>query len=222
MRLLTEVQHVNEKQTKKVLYNKPTWLHCRAKCKKLKPMEIIYNKGETSISESLDRQFCKLEQAVQCMGPEYTFQDVCVTWPMQLCWSSPTAVEICTIATPNSTTKNPQLRNFNKKPHHKTVRHFFLASTQPNSVFNLITIQLDGIWQKKFQMEDDKKNQNGRRPKQFRNIQNCLGPLHAPFGVSFIFSSCTLWKTTSTENDLDGGRQHWRWGFVSSLARFFL
>ena len=39
--------------------------------------------------------------------------------------------------------------------------------------------------------------------------------------VSFIFSSCTLWKTTSTENDLDGGRQHWRWGFVSSLARFF-
>ena len=53
-----------------------------------------------------------------------------------------------------------------------------------------------------------KKNQNGRRPKQFQNIQNCLGPLHAPFGVSFIFSSCTLWKTTSTENDLDGGRQH--------------
>ena len=44
-----------------------------------------------------------------------------------------------------------------------------------------------------FQMEDDKKNQNGRRQKknqngirqkQFQNIQNCLGPLHAPFGVS--------------------------------------
>ena len=51
-------------------------------------------------------------------------------------------------------------------------------------------------------------NQIGRRQKQFQNIQNCLGPLHAPFGVSFIFSSCTLWMTTSTENDLDGGRQH--------------
>ena len=75
---------------------------------------------------------------------------------------------------------------------------------------------------KKFQMEDDKKNQNGRRQKQFQNIQNWLGTLHAPFGVSFIFSSCTLWKTTSTENDFDGGRQHWRWGFVSSLARFFM
>ena len=69
------------------------------------------------------------------------------------------------------------------------------------------------IWKttKKIQMEDDKKNQNGRRPKQFRNIQNCLGPLHAPFGVSFIFSSCTLWKEENmklTENNLDGGRQH--------------
>ena len=59
-------------------------------------------------------------------------------------------------------------------------------------------------YDKKFQMEDDKRNQNGRRPKQFQNIQNSLGPLHAPFGVSFIFSSCTLWMTTSTENDLDG------------------
>ena len=69
----------------------------------------------------------------------------------------------------------------------------------------------------KFQMEDDKKKSEddkkkiGRQQKQFQNIQNCLGPLHAPFGVSFILSSCTLWKEENmklTENDLDGGRQH--------------
>ena len=128
---------------------------------------------------------------------------------MQLCWSSPTAVEIG----PGGLRAPYMLFGQN-------CQSLFLSfyttkfSIQPN--YNPTRWNMT----KKFQMEDDKKNQNGRRPKQFQNIQNCLGPLHAPFGVSFIFSSCTLWKTTSTENDLDGGRQHWRWGFVSSLARF--
>ena len=65
---------------------------------------------------------------------------------------------------------------------YKVVRHFFFYTTkfsiQPN--YN----PTRWITTKKFQMADDKKNQNGRRQKQLQNIQNCLGPLHAPFGVS--------------------------------------
>ena len=141
---------------------------------------------------------------------------------MQLCWSSPTAVEIG-----SGGLRAPCVR-------HACAMHAPCVLFGQNclSLFLIFYTTKFSIqpsnnptkWNmtKKFHMEDDKKNQNGRRPKQFQNIQNCLGPLHAPFGVSFIFSSCTLWKTTSTKNDLDGGWQHWRWGFVSSLARFFM
>ena len=86
----------------------------------------------------------------------------------------------------------------------KTVSHFFLASTQPNSVFNLITIQLDGIWQKKFQMEDDKKKSKWKTTKTISKYSKLLRSLACAFWCKFhILFLYTL------EDDLNGKRP-WR------------
>ena len=129
------------------------------------------------------------------------FPDCCGNWPRRLACAMRA---FCTIATPNSTTKNPQLRNLNNKPHHKTVRHFFLASTQPNSVFKLITIQLDGIWQKKFQMGDDKKKSKWKTTKTISKYSKLLRSLACAIWCKFhILFLHTL------EDDLNGKRP-WR------------